>query len=463
MLHKYIKPHIFYLALLSFGITLCSAFQLSNLSSIFKFLGATNNSLPYFWIVPPLTGLIMQPVIGQLSDDTISRYGKRRPYIIAWGGLAALGLLLLPFTNSLLYALILTWIIGCSLNGSTEALRALTGDLTINQEERSKAFAIQAFAAGIGGSIGTSMPYLIYKLNRLFNFSNAIAPNELPINLKVSLLVSSIILLATTYLAMKKVNERPYTRDALLKKKKKKTSLSARLAKSVRDLYKSIRKMPPAFRKICIINGITWLGIFIFWTYFTVAIAQNIYGLSATGGTGDGGEYASILQKATLDTSVYFTIYQYVSIAFALILYFLSKSTKTKQIHIASLIIGGIGLGLLSFERSQMAIMFSFIAIGIMWGSLQVLPYTIAMQVLPKGKLGTYLGIFNISITLPQIIGGSAISPIYSYIFMKHAGYLLILAGSLILLSSYFWYREGRSAFAVRAPKQLNEMATEPT
>lgn len=436
------KPQLFYLALLSFGINLGFAFQLSNLSSIFKFLGAAGEDLPLLWLVPPLTGLLIQPIIGQISDDTISRWGKRRPYIFCWGIFATLSFLILPFANTLIFALIFTLIIDCSLNGGAEGLRALTGDIIYKEEERSRAFAMQAFFSGVGGAIGTSLPYLIYKISKYFNINYKITSGEIPINIKISFFITSLILLSTLIIVMRKVKEKPYTHEQLLLKKRRNIKLVPRIVKTFQDLWSSLRKMSPRFRRICLIHGTSWMGIFIFWLYFTMMIAQNVYHLPSQSSMMGNNEYARLLQKATLDSSFYQSIYQNISIAYALFLYFIAAhASKLKTLHATSLFIGGISLALLCFESSSFAILLSICGIGIMWGSVAVLPYAIAMQMLPKGKIGTYMGIFNMSITAPQILCGLLLTPLYKYLFHGHANYLLFVAGMLIIVSGIFWIR----------------------
>lgn len=446
MIQKYFsKPYLFYLALLAFGISFGFTFQLANLSSVFKFLGATPDQLPFLWLAPPITGLIIQPLIGQMSDDTITQWGKRRPYIIGWGILAMAAFLSLPFFNSLLIVLFFTWIIGASLNGSTEALRALTTDLS-QKKERSQAFALQAFLGGIGAALGTSLPYLMNKCCLYFHSSTLPNIGSIPSDLKFSFVMAGLVGGITVFISMLKVKEVPYKHQSLLEKKHKAKPLAIiqRTIKIFRDLGISIKKSSGQFRKYCFIHAAAWLGIFIFWLYFTTALAQNLYGLPPLAHLNtSSSHYAYILQKANLKASLYLSIYQYVSVAYALFLFFILNITeKTKFIHSLSLLIGGTAMALLGFADTQLMVVCCMLGIGVMWGSLSILPYTIVSHILPKGKFGVYLGIFNISITIPQIISGLSLSPIYIYLFKGHAMYMMLLAGLLIMLSGLLWLKE---------------------
>jgi len=441
---KFIKqnPTVFYLALLTFALSLCTALQLSNLSSIYRLLGASTSYLPALWLGPPLTGLIIQPLIGQISDDTITRYGKRLPYIVGWSVLAALTSIALPFLSTLFAAVIFTLLMNCSLNGGIEALRALTGDVVNKETECSKAFALQAFFAGIGGALGAGLPYLIYKWSIYSNIKILSIAHTIPLNLKISFILSGIILLSITVLTVLKVQEKPNKHTTLLSKRVKKINLSQRIVKITSDFYFSIKKMPPRFKSICIIHSVSWAGIFIFWLYFTTALAQNFYGLPLHTVVNMNSKHSALFQSATLDSSFYFSIYQYVSIIYSGILYFFSKNhTKNIYTHAVSLLIGSIAIILFPFEKTPFTIECAMVAYGIMWGSIMVLPYAIAIRYIPRRNLGIYLGIFNICITAPQIICGLSLAFIYYYILKENASYLLSFGGFILMVSAGLWIK----------------------
>ncbi len=445
MIQKYFsKPYLFYLALLGFGASFGFTFQLANLSSIFKFLGATSNQLPFLWLAPPITGLIIQPLIGQMSDNTITPWGKRRPYIIGWGILAVVAFLSIPFCNSLPLVLFFTWVIGASLNGSSEAVKALTTDLS-QGKERSQSFSLQAFFGGIGAALGTSLPYFMNKLCLLFHHSSP-AIGSIPYHLKLSFLTAGVVGGITLFISMYKIKEAPSNHQKLWERKHKDKPLSIvrRCVKILRDLGVNIKKSSAEFRKYCFIHSAAWLGIFIFWLYFTATVAQNMYNLPALAHLHTSpAHYAHILQKANLSASLYLSIYQYVSVIYALFLFFILKITdQTKLIHSVSLVIGGVAMIMLGFADTKAMLVFCMLGIGVMWGSLTILPYTIVSQILPKGKFGVYLGIFNISITIPQIVSGLSLAPIYTYVFKGHAMYTMILAGTLIIFSGLLWFKE---------------------
>lgn len=430
-----LKPQILYLGLLSFSINLCFTLQLSNLSGIFKFLGVSSSNLPWLWLAPPIAGLIIQPLVGQLSDDTATRFGKRMPYIISWGVLGALSFLLLPFVGTIMLAVFITLFIDCTLNGSVQGARSLTGDVT-KDAERSKAFALQTFFAGIGGAMGTSLPYLIHKF---FIPHEKPQIGHIPHNLQYAFVVAGLILIVSLIISFIKIKEKIIKQRYL--KKKQGMHIGKRILKILREIWINTKRMPDALRTICIIHALSWIGIFIFWLYFSTALAQNVYGVPYTPNSALP-SYAAAWEKANLDTSMYFSLYQYVSILYAFVLYLLPKISRMRLLHGISIGLGGIGMFALGFEHSALWISLSFIGIGIMWGSIVTLPYAIIMQTLPRGKIGIYLGVFNISITIPQLLCGLFLSPMYVFVFGKHAGYLLIFGGVLIMASSLLWIRQ---------------------
>jgi maltose/moltooligosaccharide transporter len=204
--------------------------------------------------------------------------------------------------------------------------------------------------------------------------------------------------------------------------------------------------MPTRFKSICIIHSVSWAGIFIFWLYFTTALAQNFYGLPLHNSVNMNSKHSALFQSATLDSSFYFSIYQYVSIVYSGVLYFFSKNhTRNIYIHAISLCIGSIAILLFPFEKTVFTLECAMVAYGIMWGSIMVLPYAIAIRYIPRRNLGIYLGIFNICITAPQIVCGLLLSLIYYYLLRENASYLLSFGGFMLMISSGLWIKFIRS------------------
>jgi len=436
------EPYFFYLALLSFGVSLAFTFQLNYLSSIFNFLGAEPQQLSFLWLAPPVTGLIIQPLVGQLSDDTTSYYGKRRPYIIGGGILSVLSLFALPALTSLSYAVLLIWLLNATVNCCLAALRAFTTDLS-STEDLPKVFAFQAFLGGIGAAIGVGLPYLTDKFSLWFPWTSLLKIEQLklPFNFQLSLLVAGMAMGLTLFASMRNVKEPSQTHLSSADKKRKKRLLKNSVRIFV-DLGRSLKDSSFKFKKCCLINSVTWFGIFIFWIYFVIVITQNFYPSVALLNE-HSVQSMQLLQKASLDSAGYLSFSQYVTIIYSLFLFFLLKDkNKMEFIHGISLVVGAAGMILIGFAHTPVVIFLAMVGVGILLGSLSVLPFAIVGKILPEGKSGVYLGIFNIGITLSQIIGGLTLSPIYRYVFHDHAAYLMISSGVIILFSAVLWLQE---------------------
>ncbi|WP_419420106.1 MFS transporter [Legionella sp. D16C41] len=426
------------LALLAFAVNFCFTFQLSNLTILLKFVGASDASIPLLWLIPPLTGMLIQPLVGYLSDNSSTSYGKRKPYIIGWGICAAFSFLLLPLSSSIIYIVWFTFLIDCSINGSAEGLRALTADFFQESVTRTRAFSIFAFFSGLGGVCGAYLPSIIQKVF-IGQEASLSATYAIPSNLVGGYIFTGLMLLITLVYFFKKTKERP-TLDAPITKGLF-ISLVKELFYKTKSIKTEIKNTHPIFLKVLTINSIAWIGIFTFWLYFSLCIAQQVYHLPRNVVVNNSEHYKAIMHQVSLDVSYYFSLYQYVSLVFTLIVYNLSKYIKSEKIHGTAVLLGGLGISLLCFKTTPTSMFISCTCIGIFWGSLIVLPYVIVLKYLPPDRTGTYLGIFNISITLPQIFGGFILPLVYNFIFKNHASYTLFMAGCLIIISGLLWLR----------------------
>nr|HAT8713176.1 MFS transporter [Legionella jordanis] len=441
------KSTIFYLALVAFVSNFGFTFQLSNLTTVFKLSGANDNILPLLWLIPPVTGMLIQPIIGYLSDKTTTSMGRRKPYIIGWGVLAGISFILLPLNHSLIYVLFFTFFIDCSLNGGAECLRALTADQFQNEGPRSQAFSAEAFFAGIGGVLGAYLPIAVQRI--FMGEQNQSFFNFMPKNLGISYVFSGLTFLFIIFIFFHKINEEP------IRLPKINFSL---LFKTLFNFFHGLKniktelKVDKIFFQILSIHGISWMGIFIFWLYFSLCIAQENYHLPYM----DTGNSYKALHLASLDSSYYFSLYQYVSLIFTLFIFICSRLLKAEKIHGIALLAGAVGMCLISFKTTVLSLCLASICIGIMWGSLIVIPYVVLLNFLPKENVGTCLGLFNMSITLPQVIGALLLPQLYKTVLQAHASYALFLAGLLLLLSCVLWFR----LFYMQNPRKILNVST---
>src|SRR6185312_3167509 len=406
------NKQLFNLSLFAFGLQFANMLQLSNMSSLYKFLGAASGNLPYLWLAAPVSGLIMQPLIGQLSDNTCSRYGKRRPYLFVWGIVAVIAFCILPLSPSVAIAAVCLWIIGFSVNGCQEALRALTGDITPNKQ-KATAFAWQTIFAGLGAGASALIPYFVKHSIAVSN--NVFFINKIPFSLQATFFMGASILLICILWTVCAVKEKPPPHPRLL--------VSRRFFYELRG---NIKCFPPVIKKFMPIQFFTWVGLFTFWLYFTLGLAQHVYGLPIDGEIINSTNYAIILEKATIQAGIYFSVYQWVSVFYAVLLPSLANKYSLKFLHAISLIIGAISIIVASMTQSTLLIIFCMLGVGILWGSIMTLPYAIVSAELPKSKMGVYLGVFNISVTLPQIAAGIFLGFLHTRIFASQAFHTVV-------------------------------------
>lgn len=425
----------FNLSICAFGLQFASSLQMAGTSSLYKFLGAESSNLSYLWLAAPISGLLIQPIVGQFSDSTATKYGKRMPYIFIWGILGFLALLLLPMAGTVWFAAALMWILSCSHNGCTEALRALIGDITPNPQ-KARAFALQTIFAGVGAAIAAVLPSLLTEVLHIGVGTQSL--NTVPKTLQISFIVAALVLLGSIFWTVYTIREKAFTKINLLRVQKSHLhkNIWQMIYANLREVYQHTSHMPKIMRQLSIVQVFSWFGIFSLWLYFGIAIAQHIYGLSTQADISSDSSAAALLEQATIWTGVCFGIYQFVSVIYAIILPKLTDRYPLKIIHGISLLIGALSIMSCGLIHNHYLLIINMIGVGIMWGSVMTMPYTIIASEVSRAKMGVYMGIFNITITLPQIISGLTLSLITSKIFHNHAMYSIILGGLLIGVSA---------------------------
>ncbi|MEI6946953.1 MFS transporter [Paraflavisolibacter sp. H34] len=411
------------------GIQFGFALQNSNASRILQTFGADVEHLSLFWLAAPVTGMIVQPIIGHYSDRTWTRLGRRKPYFLAGALLTALALVLMP--NSEMLASMLPpimvgagmlMIMDASINVAMEPFRALVGDI-LPDEQRSLGFSVQTFLIGIGAVAGSWLPYI---LAEYFGFSKTAPAGQVPPNVIFSFYVGAAVLLATilwTIFTTKEYSPREYEKfypPEVLESEK--SGLSA--------ILEDFARMPKTMKQLGIVQFFSWFALFSMWVFTTPAVAQHIYKV-APGDTSselyaDAGNWVGIL----------FGIYNGVSAIYALILPSIAAATSRKAAHAFSLVCGGLGLLSIFFVTNPNALVFSMIGIGLAWGSILAMPYAILSGALPPKKMGVYMGIFNFFITFPQIVNGLFGGLIVKKLYGGEAIYAIVLAGVFMLLAA---------------------------
>jgi len=425
---------LFYLSLAGFGLQIASTLEMNNTSGIFKFLGASDKQVGLLWLIPPISGLLIQPILGQLSDLTTTKYGRRVPYIFIGMVLSCISLFFLPFSYSLAVTTMLILVLNCSINAATEGMRALIGDIT-PKEQKPSAFAWQSVFGGIAAMLASLIPWFLDSLGIFIKNTN-----NLPITLKISLIVGSYVLFHTVWTMLRQIKESDFIAPALHEEvPANKFMLLFILFK---ELIANIVNMPSVIKRFFLIQIFTWSGMFCVWLYFTIAIAQHVFGLPTDADIQANPVYHQIMEKGVVETNISFGIYQAFSVLYVIILPRLARMFSPYKVHAVSLITGAVSLILIVFFREMWLIYIAMLGLGVFWGSLCTMPYAIISAEIPSEKMGTYLGIFNITITVPQIICGLFIGFIDQYIFLNHAIFAILLGGGLIMTAGILLFRQ---------------------
>lgn len=425
------------------GIQFGFALQGGFMTRIFQTLGADKSEIPLLWIAAPLTGLVVQPIIGYMSDRTWSkRWGRRRPYFLIGAILSSLALFFVPHSPALWIAAGFLWVLDASINISMEPFRALVAD-KLDESQRSYGYVVQTLIIGIGTWIASNLPWLI----SLLGVSDAAPLGVVPMSVKIAFAIGAgVFFISILYTVLTTEEYPPENISEFELEKQKKNQL-------FKEIFNYIKNMPKTMKKLGVIQFFSWFAFFTMWSMANPALTDYIFNSPAPQMSdydfniiSEEELYNSAnesFQKASNAVGSYMGIYGLSSMMFALILVFYTskRNINRKLIHMFSLILGGLGFLIMYFLPDPKMLILSFILIGFAWGSILSMPYAMLSSSVEPEKMGVVMGIFNIFIVLPQIIaalGGVNFcsnllgdEPINSMIV---AGVSLVIAGFCNLL-----------------------------
>jgi maltose/moltooligosaccharide transporter len=419
------------------GIQMGFALQNANASRILQIFGADVHELSWFWIIAPLMGLIVQPIIGYYSDKTWGKFGRRKPYFLVGAILASIGLVLMPQADIFIAFLPALWvgagflmIMDASFNIAMEPFRALVGD-NLRTDQRTAGFSIQTALIGFGAVIGSWLPYA---LTNWFGVSNETSQGVVPANLIWSFIIGAIILIISILVTITTTTEyspeelASFDNDSVDTTEEEESS-------SLMDIFEDFKKMPTTMRQLSWVQFFSWFGLFGMWVFATPAIAQHIYGLPHTDSS------SSTYQNAGDWVGILFGIYNLVSALYAFALPYIAKKIGRKRTHSISLIIGGLGLLSIYIMPNENWLIVSMIGVGIAWASILAMPYAILAGSISAKKMGVYMGIFNFFIVIPQIINALIGGPLVKYAYNNEAIFALMISGVSFLIAAALVYK----------------------
>ena len=411
------------------------ALQNANASRILQIFGADVHELSWFWIIAPLMGLIVQPVIGHYSDNTWSTFGRRKPFFLAGALFASIGLILMPQAEIFIAFMPALWvgagmlmIMDASFNIAMEPFRALVGD-NLRVDQHTLGFSIQTALIGFGAVLGSWLPYV---LTNWFGISNQSSmTSAVPQNLIYSFSIGAIILVGSILITIFTTKE--YSPEELeqfrdeLDHKEVIVDKEAKLS----DVFSDFARMPETMRQLSWVQFFSWFGLFGMWVFTTPAIAQHIYGLSIED------TKSADFQSAGDWVGIIFGVYNAVSALVAFMLPFIAKKIGRKKTHAISLVLGGIGLISMYFMPNKEALIFSMILVGFAWASILAMPYAILAGSIQPKKMGVYMGIFNFFIVIPQIVNAIIGGPLVKYLYQDHAIFAIVMSGVSFFIAAW--------------------------
>jgi len=423
------------------GIQFGWGLQMANMSAIYEYLGAKADQIPILWLAAPLTGLLVQPVIGHASDRTWGPLGRRRPYFLTGALLSSAALVLMPNSSALWMAAGLLWVLDASINISMEPFRAFVADL-LPEQQRTRGFAMQSLFIGLGAVVASVLPWL---LRNVFHVTAAVGETRvIPTTTRVSFYIGAAAFFGAVLWTILTTKEYPPDDlRAFRQMKKEKTGL----ASNAKEIFAAIRAMPQTMRQLAPVQLLTWLGLFCMWLYFPVAVARNVFGAPDTASPlyAEGVEWGGIC----------FAVYSAVCFAFSLVLPVIANKLGRKNTHSLCLLCGALGLISVAIIHDKYILLLTMVGVGIAWASTLSMPYAVLAGSLPPGKTGVYMGIFNFFIVIPEILASLFFGWVMNHLLSNNRIAAVVAGGFFMAIAAALMQRvvDRTDAVAVKAPQ----------
>ena len=404
------------------GIQFGWGLQLANMSAVYERLGARPDQVPLLWLAAPVTGLLVQPVIGALSDRTWGRLGRRRPYFLTGAVLASIALFFMPTSSSLWMAATLLWILDASINISMEPFRAFVAD-KLDLSQRTTGFVLQSLFIGIGASLANALPLILRWAGVRGNTASGI-----PLTVKYSFQAgAAVFLLCVLWTVVTTTEFPPEDLEAFERARTERRGLGA----LVRDIASSVRAMPATMRQLAVVQLLTWLGLFCMWLFFVPATARHVFGATDP--------HSDLYTQGMEWGGFAFAFYSITCFVVALALPSLADRWGRKAVHAGALVCGALGLLSVYLIHDKYLLLLSMVGVGIAWASILSMPYAILSAALPEDRMGVYMGIFNFFIVIPEIVASLGFGPMTRLLFgvdNPNAPLYVVLLGGLCLLAA---------------------------
>jgi maltose/moltooligosaccharide transporter len=403
-----------------FGIQFSFGLQQSNMSPIYQYLGADESTLPLLWLAGPMTGLLVQPIIGAMSDRTTSRWGRRTPYFLIGAILCSLGLLFMPFSPTLWFAAGLLWILDAANNVTMEPYRAYVND-RLNRDQHSLGFLTQSAFTGLAQTLAYLAPSLLVWMGMN---KDAIGDNHIPQVTMTAFIVGAIFSFTTVWWSVKKVPELPLSDEERNEMQARPKGASATL----NDIWIAVKEMPPTMRRLWWMKLFQWYGMMCYWIYIVPALASTMFNTSDATSVG--------FRDAGLLNGQIGGFYNAVAFASAFAMIPFTRRFGAKKIHAICLTLAGIGMWCIPAIQDKWLLFVPMIGVGLAWASIMGNPYILLAGSIPPERAGVYMGIFNMFIVIPMLIQMLTLPLYYQSLLGGHPENVIRLAGVLLMCAA---------------------------
>ncbi len=412
---------------IQFGLML----QQANYARVFQTLGVEVNQLAILLIAGPVTGLVVQPIIGYMSDRTWCRWGRRRPYFFAGAVLSSLALIAFPNAETLWIAVGILWILDASINVSMEPFRAFVGDM-LPKEQVTKGYAFQTFFMGVGGAAASTLPWVF---TNWLNVANTADAGKVPDSVSYAFYAGAIAFILTVLWTVIKTKE--YSPEKMqIYHTAMDAEVEVHVASGIGGFFRDYLNMPKIMMQLSLVQFFTWFTWFSMWGFAVPAFTQHVYHTTDVTSAiyGEGANWWGICSS----------VYAGSSAIFAFLLPYIAAKTSRKATHMICLATGGLSFISIYFISSPAMLLIPFLGVGLAWASTLSMPYAILACTIPAKKMGMYMGMFNMSIVIPQIVAAGTLGLILSYFFHEKAIMMLVLGGISMLIAAALsmWVKE---------------------
>ena len=402
------------------GIQFSFGLQQSNMSPIYKYLGADEATLPLLWLAGPLTGLLVQPIIGAMSDRTVSRWGRRTPYFLIGAMLCSLGLLFMPFSPTLWFAASLLWILDAANNVTMEPYRAYVSD-RLNRDQHSQGFLTQSAFTGLAQTLAYLMPSLLVWLGMS---KDAVGDNHIPQATMTAFVIGALFSFTTVWWSVKKVPELPLSLADKAEMLARPTGVAATLS----DIWIAVKEMPPTMRRLWWMKLFQWYGMMCYWIYIVPSLAKTMFHTADASSAG--------FRDAGLLNGQIGGFYNFVAFVAAFAMLPFTRRFGAKTVHAVCLTLAAVGMWCLPGITDKWLLFIPMLGIGLAWASIMGNPYILLAGSIPPERAGVYMGIFNMFIVIPMLIQAFTLPLYYNSLLGGDPSNVIRLAGALLLCAA---------------------------